>query len=278
MREAGLDVPPAPDIHSLPVEHASMNSINRVPKQRRFASLLSLSILVSCSAMSQMTESPTEGETQQLIINADGSINYYEPFGPKHESLLEYRTKPRPTIDLISLNDGEQRKVTIYDYDKNGTPDFIHLEHIFVDGSTDMVGLYRGPGHKLHEEGHLDHALKHHFIHRDSASAQQLRERLAAIRARTIPESEVGIFSGYGLFAGLRLPSIVSAFEAADSLAQGITILTGRSLNEHGRIPNLAAQHADAIGVLLTLDPHNLAPEAAPGQPKPIAPAVEHEH
>jgi hypothetical protein len=165
-------------------------------------------------------------DAQRLVVNADGSITYIEPFGPGSTNRFEYRSRPRHTIDLYSHKPDEERKVTIIDYDGDGKPDFIHVERMNADGVTDMVGLYRGPKHKVHEEGHLDHALKHRFILGDSASAHDLRERLEAIRTRSIPDDEVGVFSGYGLFAELRLPVIQGAFDASDTLATAVARLT----------------------------------------------------
>jgi hypothetical protein len=141
---------------------------------------------------------------------------------------------------------------------------------------TDMVGLYRGPKHKIHEEGHIDHALKHRFVLGDSASAHDLRERLDAIHARVIPDDEVGVFSGYGLFAELRLPVIRSAFEAADGLAKAVSKLTDRSLKQMGHIPEIAAENAELVQLLLSINPHNLSADPdKPGAPD-SAPSDKH--
>jgi hypothetical protein len=221
-----------------------------------------LAIFLSGSiTYAQDTPPHPEQEAQQLVINADGSINYIEPFGQANESLLQYKSKPRPTIDLLTYLPNEQRKVSIVDYNVDGKPDFIHLEHLDAEGNSDMVGLYRGTGHKIHEESHLDHALKHRFIHSDSTAERQLRERLDAIRARTIRNDEIGVFSGYGLFAELNLPSIRGAFESADRLFEAISSLTKKSMNNMEHIPDIAATHAQEVRILLSTNPHDLSPE-----------------
>jgi hypothetical protein len=240
-----------------------------------FAGLMMFTAFV---AMAQSSSSRSEQEGQRLVINADGSISYVEPFGSANESLLEYKSKPRPTIDLLMYVPNEQRKVEIIDYNSDGRPDFIHVERIDAEGNADMVGLYRGPGHKIHEESHLDHALKHHFIHSDSVAEQQLAERLEAIRARNIHEDEIGVFSGYGLFAELHLPAIRISFESADALFNAITLLTKRTLNKLEPIPDLAGPHGAALQQLLSTDPHNLSSEALPrdqASPSPLHPERE---
>jgi hypothetical protein len=238
----------------------------------RTAWIAGLMIFIAFAAGAQSSPNRSDQEAQRLVINADGSISYVEPFGSANESLLEYRSKPRPTIDLISYLVNEQRKVEIIDYDSDGKPDFIHIERIDAEGNADMVGLYRGPGHKIHEESHLDHALKHHFIHSDSVAEQQLAERLQAIRARNIHADEIGVFSGYGLFAELRLPSIRIAFESADTLFNEITILTKRTLNNMERIPDIAGPHGTALQLLLSTDPHTLSSEVPVRDQTPQAP------
>jgi len=214
-----------------------------------------------------------ERDSQRLVVNADGSLTYIEPFGPARENRLEYHNKPRPTIDLYSHKPDEEQKVTIIDYDGDGRPDFIHIERMNSEAVTDMVGLYRGPKHKIHEEGHLDHALHHRFILGDSASAHDLRERLEAIQARVIPEDEVGVFSGYGLFAELRLPVIRSAFDAADGLAKAVARLTDRSLKQMGHIPEIATDNAELVRLLLSINPHNLAADPESARTAPAAPS-----
>lgn len=235
-------------------------------------STLFLFLVVVSNSWAQNPPARSEQEAQRLVINADGSVNYIEPFGASNESLLEYKSKPRPAIELLSYLPNEQRKVSIVDYNGDGRPDFIHLERMDAEGNSDMVGLYRGPGHKIHEEGHLDHALKHHFIHSDSVAERQLIERLQAIRARVIREDEIGVFSGYGLFAELHLPAIRTAFESADALFSAITFLTKRTLNKMDRIPDIAGPHAEALRILLSTDPHNLAPEVPQRSRTPQAP------
>lgn len=231
-------------------------------KQWRMAVWTGLAILLSGSNIrAQDTPLHAEQEAPRLVLNADGSINYSEPFGQANEGLLQYKSKPRPTIDLLTYLPNEQRKVSIIDYDLDGRPDFIHLEHLDADGNSDMVGLYRGPGHKIHEETHLDHALKHRFIHSDSTAEQQLRERLDAIRARTIRDDEIGVFSGYGLFADLNLPSIRAAFESADRLFHAISSLTKKAMDKMERIPDIASIHSQDVDILLSTNPHDLSPD-----------------
>jgi hypothetical protein len=43
-----------------------------------------------------------ERDTRRLVVNADGSITYIEPFGPGLTNRLEYHSRPRHTIDLYS--------------------------------------------------------------------------------------------------------------------------------------------------------------------------------
>ena len=246
-------------------------------RQSRTITIAVLVASTMCTLAAQTNERKIgDPDGQQLVVNADGSINYYESFGPALESRLEYRSKPRPTIDIYSRRPTEEQRVTLIDYDADGKPDFIHVEYTNAEGVTDMVGLYRGPMHKKHEEGHLDHALSHRFILGDSLSARQLRERLEAIRARVIPVTEIGVFSGYGLFAELQLPVIRDAFRAADDLSHAIAQVTNRPVNQLMRVPDIALEHPAEVQLLLSINPHDLSTDS--NGSRPARPTADPEH
>lgn len=133
------------------------------------------------AAQHEHAEAGVRGDFQRLAVNSDGSIVYIEPLDETLISRVEFTNRHRPTLEIFLYNGGSDRRVTILDYDPDHRPDFIRIERTEAAGSVEAVSFYRGPMRKVHEEGHLEHALLHSFIRKDSGLTQEIRERLAAI-------------------------------------------------------------------------------------------------
>jgi len=224
-----------------------------------------LSVLVSTNAATQdnlSTQAQRRPDYQRLVINSDGSLVYVEPLDETLLNRLEYTNRLRPTLEIFFSDADGDRRISILDYDSDARPDFIRIERTPPDHTVEAVSFYRGPMHKLHEEGHLDHALKHSFIQNDSSLASEIRERLEAMRARQIGPEEIGVFSGYSLFAGLELPVIGEAFQAADSLFRGVEQVTSLNVQNLRNAPELAHIHRQEILKLLSINPHTLGTES----------------
>jgi hypothetical protein len=194
----------------------------------------------------------------RLVINADGTVVYFEPLDKSEVNRLEYRNRVRPTLEIFSLQEEGEKKITVIDYDSDERPDFIRVEKTAKNMNVETVGFYRGPKHKEHEESHLEHALEHSFVRRDSMVARELRDKLRAMRERTIRDDEVGLFTGYSLFAELNLSVIESAFASSDSLFRGLDELTSMSLETLRKAPHLSSRYRSEIRKLISINPHTL--------------------
>jgi hypothetical protein len=200
-------------------------------------------------------------DVQRLVVHADGSLVYIEPVDETLVNRVEFTNRHRPTLEIFLHDGASDRRITILDYDPDQRPDFLRIERTDTDGNVEAVSFYRGPMHKVHEEGHLEHALLHSFVRKDSSLTREIRERLAAMRRREIPAKEIGVFSGYSLFAPLDLPVIQSAFDAADSLFAGIAEITNAPILRLREMPQLLPRYRSMVDALLNINPHTLGNE-----------------
>lgn len=222
--------------------------------QRRTEIFLSLCFMAA-SVFSQDYSAPSY---DRLVVNADGSVFYLEPLDKSEVNRLEFRNRVRPTLEIFAVQKEGDKKILIIDYDSDGFPDFIRIEKHAKNMGVEAVSFYRGPKHKEHEESHLEHALEHSFVRRDSATARQLKDKLRAMRDRTIRDDEIGVFTGYSLFAELKLSVIESTFASCDSLFHGIGTLTAMSLENLRKAPHVSDQYGNQIMKLLSINPHTL--------------------
>lgn len=228
-----------------------------------FHSAVAVCLIVSLSVAQESALESQSGraEYQRFVIHSDGSFILVEPLDETHVDRLEYRNRIRPTLDVFQIDGGIEKKINIIDYDADFRPDLIRIERASDARSVEAISFYRGPLHKTHEEGHLDHALKHSFVQRDSVLTKEIRDRLEAMKARSIREDEIGVFSGYSLFAELDLRTIRSAFSAADSLFMGISYISSLQLQQMRQAPELSTMYRDDIDFLLMINPHTLGTE-----------------
>ncbi len=220
-----------------------------------FTLIAGLSILLWQNGLSQNEKI---SNYDRLVINSDGTIVYFEPLDSSLINRIEYRNRVRPIMEIFAIRSDGEKKIQMIDYDSDLRPDFIRIEKAAEDRIMETVSFYRGPMHKNHEESHLEHALEHSFVRRDSVMARELREKLEAMRARRIPENELGVFSGYSLFAELKLKVIESAFTASDSLFQAIAQVTTASLSSLRQAPYLSTRYGNEIKMLISINPHTL--------------------
>lgn len=194
----------------------------------------------------------------RLIVNSDGTISYFEPLDATLVNRIEFRNRVRPLMEIYTLLKEGEKKIQIIDYNNDLHPDFIRIERATDEKIVETVSFYRGPLHKQHEESHLEHALGHSFVRRDSVLAREMRDKLEAMRQRHIPDTEIGVFSGYSLFAELKLKVIESAFTACDSLFQGIGRVTTLDISSLRDTPYLGSRYRGQIKLLVGINPHTL--------------------
>ena len=205
---------------------------------------------------------------ERLVVNADGSLVYVEPLDTTLLNRLEYTNRLRPTLEIFLSDTEGDRRISILDYDHDAKPDFMRIERTLPDHTVEAVSFYRGPMHKLHEQGHLEHALQHSFIRNDSSLAREIRGRLDAMEVRTIDAGEIGVFSGYSLFAEIKLPIIGEAFRAADSLYSAIQRVTSSDVQSLREVPEIGTLHRSEIQKLLSINPHTLGMESEGSRPR----------
>ena len=198
----------------------------------------------------------TKTAYDKVVVNSDGSLLYVEPLDSTITNRLEYTSMGRPTLDIYYVEGIVQTHVQIIDYNSDFKADFIRIERLSEDRNNDVASFYRGPLHKKHEEGHLDHTLQHRFIRRDSSLTKEIEERLEAMRMRAIREDEIGVFSGYSLFAELNLKDIRDAFVAADAVFKGLSDITSMSLKNVRFASELSVQYKSEIKKLIGINPH----------------------
>lgn len=238
--------------------------MNFFPHGREWLRSVAMACLVAGTSLAQDPAPetlPARAEYQRFVVNSDGSFILVEPLDDTQVNRLEYRNRIRPTLDVFQTDGGLEKKINIIDYDADFRPDLIRIERASDDRSVEAISFYRGPMHKAHEEGHLAHALEHSFVRRDSLLTKDIKDRLEAMRARSIRDDEIGVFTGYSLFAELDLRTIRLAFDAADSLFEGVHHISSLSLSDMRGAPELSLSYRRDIDFLLMLNPHTLGTE-----------------
>lgn len=220
-------------------------------------------LCVVCSlALAQNSADKKRTYFENITIDSEGHVCYFEPFSANGLNRIEYKTNGKSDLEVFFESESARIHIRLTDFNNDGKVDLIYVMNENITARViRKVDFYRGPAYLEHLKRHYKHALMtatHPLIkHRpdEVQRAKEIEHELERLNRQDIKAGEVGAYRQDMQFMESKGKELAGAFEVSDILNSAVRSVIEGDFRVLSQTPDITSRHYAEINTLLGIDP-----------------------
>lgn len=199
---------------------------------------------------------------ENISIDSEGHVCYFEPFSTNGLNRIEYKTNGKSELEIFFESESARVNIRLTDFNNDAKVDLMYVMNENITAKIiRKVDFYRGPEYLEHLKRHYKHALltaTHPLIkHRpdEIQRAKEIENELDRLNAQHIEPGEMGAYRQDMQFMESKGKELAGAFTASDILNSALKNVLEGGFRVLSQKPEITTKHSLEISTLLGIDP-----------------------